>query len=92
MSEAAAFFTRDDFVPRVPGQRAYPVGCFAPGGYWCRCYSCDRPFEGDKRAMQCEPCGIKSEAKHREYLAAMEAEYGPHASTVYATRKDSTHD
>jgi predicted nucleic acid-binding Zn-ribbon protein len=42
-------------------ERKYPVGGFAPGNYYCHCTSCGVRFRGDKRALQCEPCGIKSE-------------------------------
>ena len=40
--------------------KKYPVGGYAPGNYYCTCISCDTTFVGDKRAVQCEPCGIKS--------------------------------
>ena len=36
----------------------YPIGGYAPGNYMCRCVTCKEEFKGDKRAVQCEPCGI----------------------------------
>lgn len=38
----------------------YPIGGFAPGNYSCHCVICGKGFIGDKRAVQCEPCAIKS--------------------------------
>ena len=34
----------------------YPIGGYAPGPYECMCVQCGRKFQGDKRAVQCEPC------------------------------------
>jgi hypothetical protein len=33
---------------------------WAPGGYMCKCYSCDRRFTGDKRAMSCAECAYNN--------------------------------
>lgn len=41
-------------------QKIGRVGRWAPGRYWCKCIKCDRQFEGDKRAMHCLPCAIKT--------------------------------
>ena len=38
----------------------YPIGGFSPGNYMGRCVDCKDIFQGDKRAVQCEPCAIKS--------------------------------
>jgi len=37
----------------------YPIGGFAPGNYMCVCVTCKKPYYGDKRASQCEPCAIE---------------------------------
>ena len=37
----------------------YPIGGYAPGNYMCNCSTCKTQFQGDKRAVQCEPCAIK---------------------------------
>lgn len=34
------------------------VGGWAPGSYMGRCLTCERLFEGDKRATSCLPCGV----------------------------------
>jgi hypothetical protein len=36
---------------------------FAPGNYSCRCFSCEREFIGDKRAIQCERCATEKLAR-----------------------------
>ncbi len=47
--------------------KQYPIGGYAPGYYGCTCVTCKTEFMGDKRAVQCEPCAIKTvdEAKQR---------------------------
>ena len=40
-------------------QPKYPIGGYAPGNYMCNCSTCKTQFQGDKRAVQCEPCAIK---------------------------------
>ena len=37
----------------------YPIGGYAPGNYMCNCSTCKTQFQGDKRAVQCEPCAIE---------------------------------
>ena len=37
----------------------YPIGGYAPGNYMCNCTTCKTQFQGDKRAVQCEPCAVK---------------------------------
>ena len=39
--------------------KKYPIGGYAPGYYMCNCSTCKTQFQGDKRAVQCEPCAIK---------------------------------
>ena len=39
----------------------YPVGGFAPGFYTNKCVTCQNYFVGDKRAVQCEVCGLNSQ-------------------------------
>ena len=41
-------------------QPQYPIGGYAPGNYMCNCVICKSTFQGDKRAIQCEPCAIKT--------------------------------
>jgi len=38
----------------------YPIGGYAPGSYSCKCVNCETRFIGDKRAVQCEACAMKS--------------------------------
>jgi len=47
----------------------YPIGGYAPGNYMCNCSICKIQFQGDKRAVQCEPCAIKmtKEEPKKEY-------------------------
>jgi len=40
--------------------KQYPIGGYAPGNYYCTCVTCKIMFQGDKRAVQCEPCAIKT--------------------------------
>ena len=40
--------------------KKYPIGGYAPGFYYCTCVTCKEKFQGDKRAVQCEPCAIKT--------------------------------
>lgn len=39
----------------------YPVLGYAPGNYYCTCANCKTPFQGDKRAVQCEVCALRIE-------------------------------
>jgi hypothetical protein len=39
-------------------EKKYPIGGYAPGNYQCTCATCDKEFQGDKQAVQCEPCAI----------------------------------
>lgn len=43
-------------------QNKYPIGGYAPGNYHCKCCTCGNMFNGDKRAVQCEPCAVKDKA------------------------------
>lgn len=36
------------------------IGYYAHGSYISRCIRCKRMFEGDKRAVNCLPCAVKS--------------------------------
>jgi hypothetical protein len=40
--------------------KQYPIGGYAPGFYSCECITCKTEFMGDKLAIQCEPCAIKT--------------------------------
>jgi len=39
-------------------EKEYPIGGYAPGNYFCHCCTCGKQFNGDKRAVQCEPCAV----------------------------------
>jgi hypothetical protein len=41
-------------------QNKYPIGGYAPGNYTCICCICKKEFQGDKQAVQCEPCAVKT--------------------------------
>jgi hypothetical protein len=41
-------------------EKNYPIGGYAPGNYHCICAICNTKFQGDKRAVQCEPCATKA--------------------------------
>jgi len=47
-------------VNREEEPKQYPIAGYAPGNYMCYCSTCDIKFQGDKRAVQCEPCAIKT--------------------------------
>lgn len=36
------------------------IGYYADGNYTCQCVNCERQFIGDKRAVHCLPCAVKS--------------------------------
>lgn len=40
--------------------KKYPIGGYAPGNYMCKCSICKTQFQGDKKAVQCESCAIKT--------------------------------
>lgn len=44
-------------------EKKYPIGGYAPGNYYCKCSSCGYEFQGDKRAVQCEPCAVADKEK-----------------------------
>ena len=41
-------------------KKKYPIGGYAPGNYSCLCYNCKKEFIGDKLAVQCEICALKT--------------------------------
>lgn len=51
-----------DPIKGCPGheENKYPIGGYAPGNYLCKCCICSCEFQGDKRAVQCEPCAEKA--------------------------------
>ena len=54
----------------------YPIGGYAPGYYECTCVTCKTQFQGDKRAVQCEPCAIsmtKEEPKQTDWKESTKA-------------------
>jgi hypothetical protein len=38
--------------------RAWPLNGYAPGGYTCKCSTCEKEFIGDKRAVVCLECAV----------------------------------
>lgn len=45
----------------LSGLSCWPLGGYAPGGYFHpHCRNCNKAFNGDKRAVQCLECAIKS--------------------------------
>lgn len=46
----------------------YPIDGYAPGYYMCTCSTCKKQFQGDKRAVQCEPCAIEMIKKEPKSL------------------------
>ncbi len=69
----------------------YPIGGYAPGNYNCQCTTCKAEFTGDKRAVQCEPCGVNTLLD--SYIALviahqrLAARYGQVLSDLAATRR-----
>lgn len=75
----------------------YPVNGYAPGNYSCICYACDQEFNGDKRAIACEPCAMELLERGAEHFAREKhegQEYGGesyvdgHVAKVVAVLKD----
>lgn len=63
---------------------AWPFFGYAPGNYHSLCaIGCKEPFEGDKRALRCLDCAIKTAKDHiaklEEHAAATEAASAPAA-------------
>jgi hypothetical protein len=50
----------DQIITLKEKPKQYPIGGYAPGFYSCECITCKTEFMGDKRAVQCEPCAIKT--------------------------------
>lgn len=50
--------------------KAWPLGGYAPGDYFCRCIHCAVEFTGDKRALQCLPCAVNSLKRRAEAAEA----------------------
>jgi len=38
--------------------KQYSIGGFAPGNYTGNCITCEKQFQGSKKAFQCEPCAV----------------------------------
>ena len=38
--------------------KPWPLLGYAPGSYMCRCMTCTKQFEGDKRAFTCLECAV----------------------------------
>ena len=45
---------------KLSEESAWPLGGYAPGHYMCQCVNCGEPFDGDKRAVQCLECAVRS--------------------------------
>lgn len=54
-------------------QNKYPIGGYAPGNYYGTCCICGQSFQGDKRAVICEPCAIKSKEEFEKNKEEFEA-------------------
>jgi hypothetical protein len=70
------FFNYKIIIPKE--ELKYPIGGYAPGYYMCNCSTCKKQFQGDKRAVQCEPCAIemiKEEPKQETLEKAAEKRY-----------------
>jgi hypothetical protein len=50
----------DQIITLKEEPKQYPIGGYAPGFYSCECITCKTEFMGDKLAIQCEPCAIKT--------------------------------
>jgi hypothetical protein len=50
----------DKIITLKEKPKQYPIGGYAPGFYSCECITCKTEFMGDKLAIQCEPCAIKT--------------------------------
>jgi hypothetical protein len=61
-SEESGAFEISYYKIIIPQEKPkqYPIGGYAPGYYSCTCVTCKTEFMGDKRAVQCEPCAIKT--------------------------------
>lgn len=44
-------------------EKKYPIGGYAPGDYYCTCATCKTQFQGDKMAVQCEPCAVTAKER-----------------------------
>jgi hypothetical protein len=44
-------------------EKNYPIGGYAPGNYYCTCATCKAQFQGDKMAVQCEPCAVSAKER-----------------------------
>jgi hypothetical protein len=44
-------------------EKKYPIGGYAPGDYYCTCATCKTQFQGDKMAVQCEPCAVSAKER-----------------------------
>jgi hypothetical protein len=40
--------------------KPWPLSGYAPGYYHCRCVTCSKVFEGDKRAVECLECAASA--------------------------------
>jgi hypothetical protein len=58
----------------MSGKPDWPLGGYAPGSYFCKCHDCGEQFEGDKRAMQCLPCAVRSANAGLDRLKGLEVE------------------
>ena len=64
-------------------EKKYPIGGYAPGNYYGHCATCGERFQGDKRAFQCEPCGIKSEEWYNSLTEEQKIEQGIKVMEAY---------
>jgi hypothetical protein len=74
----------DKIITLKEEPKQYPIGGYAPGYYGCICVTCKTEFTGDKRALQCEPCAIKTaqEEPKQETLEEVALNIIPDKSTA----------
>lgn len=45
-------------IAEIESMTCWPLGGFAPGGYFCKCQTCSKGFHGDKRSWACLECAV----------------------------------
>jgi hypothetical protein len=76
----------DKIITLKEKPKQYPIGGYAPGFYSCECITCKTEFMGDKLAIQCEPCAIKTTQEEPKQETIEEA-----AVKYVRNKHDNTH-
>jgi hypothetical protein len=76
----------DQIITLKEKPKQYPIGGYAPGFYSCECITCKTEFMGDKLAIQCEPCAIKTTQEEPKQETIEEA-----AVKYVRNKHDNTH-